>query len=427
MADDVVKRLRDRRQQIWGEAKKLADSAADENRNFSAEEQGRWDALNTELDQLDQRLKSALETTERHRQTEDTFNRLYVQPESRDQRNDSQQTETEGELRSFLRGDPGAPRFYDVRPPRGHRMTSAEMRATLTKGTLTAGGDLVPTAFYDRLIAHLIQVSGLLQAGVTVLNTGSGESIQVPKTTAHSTAALVAEAGSIATADPAFGQATLGAYKYGVLIQVARELIDDTGVDLEGYLAMQAGRALGNSIGADLITGTGSSQPTGLLNNTTLGVTGPTGVSGGFGSQGTAGQGGDALINLFYSVIAPYRASASCAWLMRDATMATVRQIKDTTGQYLFQPSLVAGTPDTLIGKPLYSDPFMPAIATGAKAIAFGDLSQYFVRLAGGVRFERSDEFAFGTDLVSFRALLRGDGILVDQTGAVKHYAGATT
>jgi hypothetical protein len=51
-------------------------------------------------------------------------------------------------------------------------------------------------------------------------------------------------------------------------------------------------------------------------------------------------------------------------------------------------------------------------------------MSQYFVRLAGGVRFERSDDYAFNTDLVTFRALIRGDGILVDQTGAVKHFIG---
>lgn len=423
MSDEIVKRLRDRRHQVWDQAKKIASEASDENRAFTAEEQGQWDALNTELDQLDARMKSSLETASRAKATNDEFDRLYKTKESQRGGGPSL-SEGEAELRAFCRGDAGAPRVFEVRPPAGSRI---ELRNTLTKGSLTAGGDTVPTAFYDRLIAHLIQVSGLLQAGVTVLNTGSGEQIQVPKTTAHSTALLTAEAGAITASDPVFGQAALGAFKYGILVQVARELVDDTGVDLEGYLAMQAGRALGNALGADLITGTGSGQPTGLMASTTVGVTGPTGVSGGFGAQGTAGQGGDALINLFYSVIAPYRSSASCAWLMRDATMAKVRTIQDTTGQYLFQPSLVAGTPDTLIGKPLYSDPFMPAQATGAKSVAFGDLSQYFVRLAGGVRFERSDEFAFGNDLITFRALLRGDGVLVDQTGAVKHFAGPST
>ena len=118
---------------------------------------------------------------------------------------------------------------------------------------------------------------------------------------------------------------------------------------------------------------------------------------------------------------------ASCAWLTRDLSMAAIRKVKSTTGEYIFQPSLVAGTPDTLVGKPIYIDPFMPAIVTGNKWLVFGDMSQFFIRIAGGVRFERSDEFAFNTDLVSFRALMRADSILVDQTGAVKHFIGATT
>ena len=69
----------------------------------------------------------------------------------------------------------------------------------------------------------------------------------------------------------------------------------------------------------------------------------------------------------------------------------------------------------------------MPAVATGAKPVAFGDFSQFFVRLVGGIRFERSDDFLFGSDLVAFRAVLRGDGVLVDQTGAIKTYKGPST
>ncbi len=107
--------------------------------------------------------------------------------------------------------------------------------------------------------------------------------------------------------------------------------------------------------------------------------------------------------------------------------MAAIRKIKATTGEYIFQPSMVVGTPDTLIGKPIFIDPFIAAIALSAKSIVFGDISQFFVRIAGGVRFERSDEFAFSTDLVSFRALLRADSLLIDQTGAVKYFLGAAT
>lgn len=415
---EIAKRLRDRRQNVWEQAKALADNASEENREFSAEEQGSWDALNSELDNLDTRIKSVLDGEKRAADADRQFEALAGKPV---EQRTGQESQAANELRAFMRGEDGAPRAYEVKPDGQIPM---ELR-TLSKLTTGAGGNTVPTSFYNRLMAHLIEVSGILQAGATVLNTNSGETFQVPKTTSHSTARLTAEAGNLTASDPAFSQASLGAYKYGVLIQVSRELVDDTGVDLEGYLSMQAGRALGNALGADLITGVGSTTPTGILTNTTLGVTGDDGVAGGLGPQAATGNSGaDHLYDLFYSVIAPYRASSACAWIVKDSTMAVLRKIKDTTGQYIFQPSMVAGTPDVLVGKPIYTDPFVPAMATGAKSIIFGDISQYFVRLVGGIRFERSDDYAFGSDLISFRALLRGDGVLVDQTGAVKHFLG---
>lgn len=422
---EVANRLKDRRNNVWEQAKALADTATDENRAFSSEEENTWTALNTELDKLDQRIKAILDGEKRAKEAEDGFAALERRPVENRGGGGGDRGGDDGfdkELRSWLKGDGG--RFFEVKP---NFRSSLDVR-TLSKLTTGAGGNTVPTSFYDRLVAHMIEVSAILQAGATVLRTESGETIQVPKTTSHSTAVLTAEAASLSASDPAFGQASLGAYKYGVLIQVSRELVDDSGVDLEGYLAMQAGRALGNAFGADAVTGNGSSKPTGVLNNTTLGATGPTGVSGGLGpTSATANSGGDFLIDLYYSVIAPYRSSPSTAWMARDSTMAVLRKIKDTTGAYLFQPSLVAGTPDTLLGKPIYTDPFIPAIATGAKSVVFGDFSQFFIRLAGGIRFERSDDYGFANDLVTFRALLRADSVLVDQTGAIKHFIGAAT
>jgi HK97 family phage major capsid protein len=424
MPGELVKALHERRNQTVTQLREIAERAYQENRELDAAEQGTYDTLNEEADKLDKRIKAALEQEERSRKVDEQFNQLYTKPADPSKRGGGDGDDTATELRNFLKGAPGAPRFFEVRPS---GPTPVDLR-TLSKLTTGAGGSTVPTSFYDRLMAHLIEVSAILQAGATVLRTDSGETIQVPKTTGHSTAALTTEAASLSASDPAFATATLGAYKYGVLIQVSRELVDDTGVDLEGYLAMQAGRALGNAFGADAITGNGSSKPTGVINNASTGVTGPTGVSGGFGATSpTANQGGDLLIDLFYSVIAPYRASSAAAWIVRDSTMAVIRKLKDTTGQYLFQPSLVAGTPDTMIGKPILTDPFVPAIATGAKSVVFGDLSQFFVRMVGGVRFERSDDYAFANDLVTFRALLRADSVLIDQTGAVKVFVGAST
>jgi HK97 family phage major capsid protein len=148
-------------------------------------------------------------------------------------------------------------------------------------------------------------------------------------------------------------------------------------------------------------------------------VTGGTTVGGAF----TA----DNLIDLYYSVIAPYRNSASCGWLMRDATLGAARKLKDGQGQYLWQPSIQVGVPDTLLGKPVQTDPNVAAVAVNAKSVVFGDFAQYYVRMAGGVRFERSDDFAFDSDLTTFRAIIRADGLTVDQTGALKVFAGGAS
>lgn len=407
---EYIKRLREQRASTWEKAKALLDAAAEAKRDLTAAEEEEYQRYNSELDTLAQRVKDLEEAEQRNKDADEALRKLLDRPVEPGQEQRTQADDVEKGLRSFLNGER---REFEVKPE-----GRVNFRA-LSKLTAGAGGNTVPTSFYDQLIAHMIEVSGVLSAGPTVLNTSSGENLDVPTTTAHSTAALTAEAAAIAASDPAFTKRTLSAYKYGALIQVSRELIDDTAVDLLGYLAMQAGRACGNALGVHLVTGTGTNQPAGIVTGATLGVTGGTGVTGAF----TA----DNLIDLFYSVIAPYRNSPSCGWMMKDATGASLRKLKDTTNQYLWQPGLTQGAPDLLLGKPVNTDPNVAAVGLSAKSVVFGDVSQYFVRLAGGVRFERSDEFAFSSDLVTFKAVVRGDGVLVDQTGAVKYFAGGAT
>lgn len=406
---DLIKGLRERRANVWEQAKTVADRAAEDSRDFSGEEQQTWDSLNAELDRLDQRIKSSIEGEQRAADTEAAYTKLEGRPRV-DGGSERSEEGFAAELRSFMAGKSG--HSFEVNPG------PVNFRA-LSKLTAAAGANTVPTSFYDRLIAHMIEVTSILQAGATVLQTGGGESIQVPKTTAHSTAAIVTEGAAIAASDPTFGQITLGAYKYGLLIQVSRELIADTGADLEGYLSMQAGRALGNAFGAHAITGTGTGQPRGIVLDATVGVTGGTGVVG----VPTA----DNLIDLYYSVIPPYRNSQSAAWIIKDSSVGALRKIKDTTGQYIWSPGLTSNSTDTLLGKTVITDPGVAGTGLNAKSVIFGDISQYFVRMVNGIRFERSDDYAFNTDLVTFRALLRADGALVDLTGAVKSFVGGAS
>ena len=404
---DFVKRLQEQRANIWEGMKATLDKAAEEGRDLTVEEQTEFDTRNAELDKLDVRVKSLRDAEQRTADAEAAFGDLLAKPQEREHGKDS---DTGVQMRDFLSGKGG--RSMEVR---AEKPFGIEELRTLSKLTAGAGANTVKTSFYERLMAHMIEVSGILAAGPTVLNTDTGEQIQVPKTTAHSSAALIAEAGTITASDPTFGQVPLDAYKYANLIQVSNELVNDTSVDLLGYVAMQAGRAVGNAFGTHAITGTGSSQPNGLVTASSLGVTGAASVAGAFSY--------DNLVDLYYSVISPYRASRSCGWLLRDASMATVRKLKDGSGNYIFTPG-IGDTPDQILGKQVNTDPNVAAVALGAKSVLFGDMSQYFVRIVNGIRFERSDEYAFNTDLVTFRCILRADGDLVDTTGAVKHFIG---
>jgi HK97 family phage major capsid protein len=402
--------LLEKRKNLTEQAHALLERAASENRDLTGEEQATFDKIGLDITNLRAHVDRQVQMAADEEALQESMRGFQAPAEQLDG-----DARTDHEVRSFLRGEKRELALYG---PNGKPYTMAETRA-LSKGTATAGGNTVPTSFYGRLLEHMILTASLLRANATILNTTSGETIQIPVTTAHGGAALVAEAGTIAQSDPAFGQRSLGAYKYGVLIRVPRELIDDTAVDLLGYLARQAGRAVGNVFGTDLITGNGTGKPLGITASTTLGVTGGTGVAG----VPTF----DNLIDLYYSVIAPYRNSPDAAWLINDTTAGALRKLKDSSGRYLWEPSLIPGTPDTILGKPVYTDPNMAATGVNNKSVVFGDLSAYFVRLVNGIRFERSDEFAFDTDTTVFRCLIRGDGVLTDLTGAVKHYVGAAT
>lgn len=407
MSTALIKTLSEQRANIFEGIKATLDKAEAEKRDLTVEEQRAFDERNADLDGLASRIKGLQEFEARAADLAKVMDRPVVVPDPREQADPS------AELRAFLTNRFADPIEFRSSVPFGTQR-AVELR-DLSKLTAGAGANTVKTGFYDRLMAHLIEVSGVMSAGPTILNTTSGEQIQIPKTTSHSSASLAAETAAIAESDPVFSQVALDAFKYANLIQLSRELVTDTSVDLVGYLAMQAGRAVGNALGVHLVLGSGSAQPNGVVTAATTGVTGSAGVAGAF----TA----DNLIALYFSVIAPYRASRSCAWLMRDASVATLTGLKDGAGRYIFSPSL-GGAPDTVLGKPVVTDPNVAAVGLSAKSVVFGDFSQYFVRLAGGVRFERSDEFAFNQDLITFRTAVRGDGDLVDLTGALKTFVG---
>lgn len=402
---EMAKRLLEQRANVWEQAKGLLDNAVSEKRDLTAEEDASYAKMTGDLEALRSRADKLVEDEKSAHDAEASLRSLLAKPSTR---NAPEESGTGAELRKFINGEI---RSMTVTPSR------EETRA-LTKGSATAGGNTVPTTFEGSLWEHLVESATLLGGGATIFTTNSGESIEIPITTSHGAAAAVAEGITFAGTDPAFAKRTLGAFKFAQLIKVSRELVEDTGIDLEGYLARTVGRNIGNAFGAKLITGVGTTEPTGITVSSTLGKTGSASVVG--------VPSLDDLIDLMYSVTSPYRDQPTAKWLIKDSTAASIRKFREGagTGAYLWQPAVIAGQPDLLLSKPVLTDPNVAATGLAAKSVLFGDLSAYAVRVVNGIKFERSDDYAFNTDEITFRASLRGDGLLIDQTGAVKHYIG---
>jgi HK97 family phage major capsid protein len=383
------------RNKAWDAAKSYNDIPDAER---SIEHDTSFDQAMADVDAIDARIKSVTDAEERSAN--------LVRSAEKYATTGAPPAPASGEAQRLMAFLNGETRSFDAQAPE---------RRDLLKGAIATGGATVPTGFYNTLVKHLTDNNLVMAAGATILNTTMGETIMVPTTTAISSFSDVAEGAAIPESDPVYAQRSLGAFKKGVMIQLSTELLTDSAFDMAGEMARQAGIGLANKLGTEYLIGlgSGSNQATGITTSTTLGVTGGVGAAPTF----------DNLIDMQHSVISAYRTNG--VWVMRDATVAAVRKIKDTTGQYIWQAATQLGAPDVLLGKPIYSDPAMPAFATAAKSVIFGDLSKYIIRLAGGVRVERSDEFAFNQDLVTLRVLVRHDGLLIDQTGAVKHYTSA--
>jgi HK97 family phage major capsid protein len=408
----LIQRLHEERLKDWEQAKTLLDKVEEDKRSdFSPEEKETWERINTSMDEKAGRIKELTDLDKDNKDLEEQRKRYPGVADA------PRQNDVEEQVRSFFRGEIKA---VDI-PLAGvgrsinHRSGKWEVR-DLVEGSVAAGGATVPLSFRAQLYEFLVENSAIRQTNATILSTASGESINMPKVVSKGTAAIVGEGTALAEADPSFGTVTLLAWKYGQLIQLSSELVQDTAIDMLGFVAKDSGEALAYATGNHYLNGTGTNQPQGVFAAAGTGVTGGTGVVGVPTS--------DNLMDLFYSVIPKYRRNSF--WVMGDATAGVIRKIKLSTNEYMWAPGLQVGEPDRLLGRPVIADPFVPAMGTGVKSIAFGDFSSFFIRDAGAVRFERSDEFAFDRDLVTFRAVMRTDSKLVDLTGAIKLYRGGT-
>ena len=287
--------------------------------------------------------------------------------------------------------------FWHVTRHKDH--VTPEMRNALQEGVDSEGGYLVPDEF-ERTLVQGLNENTIIRAHAHVITTSSGLH-KIPVVAAHGSAAWIDEEGAYTESDETFGQVQLDAHKVGTIIKVSEELLNDAAFDLEGYIRSEFIRRIGDKEEDAFLNGNGSSKPTGILNETGGGQVGVTTAS-------TTAITSDELIDLFYSLKAPYRKNA--IWVLNDSTVKAIRKLKDSTGNYLLQPALKDGEVSTILGRPYFTSTYAPEIAAGTKTVVFGDLKYYWIGDRQGISFRRLNELYAGNGQVGFLASKRLDG-----------------
>jgi HK97 family phage major capsid protein len=371
---DFIKSQMDARNNLIAQAREVLDIAQAEKRGLSAEENTKIARIEADIDQADTAIETARKLADREARASEaaaSFTPSVSVPENNDA--DILRSIASGEMRGFE--------------------FAREAR------TLVPSANTVGQSFFDQVF-EIAQLVGPMLTVSEVFNTTSGENLVIPTVTATSTSGSVAAGSAISESNPTFSSITLGAEKYGALVQVAQELVTDAGFNITSYIAQQLGTSLG--LQANSVLTTKLSAAAGSV------VTGGTGVAGAASYEN--------LIDLVYGIADGARVLPGLGFQMSKSGIAAARKLKDGAGNYIWTNSAVPGQPATLLGYPVYENPNVAAVATGAKSVLFGHLPSFKVRVAGGIRVDQSTDFAFNTDTVSYRGLIRLDGGLTHAT-----------
>ncbi|GHU73457.1 phage capsid protein [Clostridia bacterium] len=381
--------LREKRAKAWDQAKSFLDASTDENGLVSPENAERYARMETEITAQGEQIK-----------------RLEQQA--------AIDAEMSAPTRSPILTAPHAG-VVDAKPGRAsseyktafwsmmraHR-GSFEVSNALHIGTQEGGGYLVPDE-YERTLIQALQEENIFRKLAHIIQTSSGDR-KIPVVASKGSAQWVDEEAQIPESDDSFGQVSLGAHKLATMLKVSDELLNDNVFNLEAYITKEFARRIGTKEEESFFIGNGASKPHGLLSPTAGAQTGVT-----LTSQTAITF--DDVIDLFYSLGAPYRAKS--VFICHDGTVKNLRKLKDSSGQYLWAPSIKEGTPDTLLNRPLYTSIYMPTIAAGAKPMLFGDLNYYWLADRQGRSFKRLNELFASTGQVGYLASQRVDGRLI--------------
>jgi HK97 family phage major capsid protein len=370
---EFIKAQADVRNNLVSQMREVLDLAETEKRGLSAEDLQKIDRIEADIASADSSIATAQKVAQRSAEAAQAAASFTPTAET---------TSTDADtLRSIARGE--------------MRGTEFSRRAALVPSANTVG-----SSFYDQVFQIATLVGPMLQTS-EVFNTTSGENLVIPTATAISGSTATAAGSAIGESNPTFASITLGATKFGALVSVANELVADAGFDITAYIAQQLGTSLGIAMNTELTTGTA-----GLSTSAGSVVTGGTGVGGAATYEN--------LIDLVYGIADGARVLPGLGFQMAKSGIAAARKLKDGAGNYIWLDNAVNGQPAQLLGYPVYENPAVAAVGTGAKSVLFGHLPSYKVRVAGGIQIAQSSDYAFNTDVTTFRGTVRvGGGLTI--------------
>ena len=394
--------LRGQRAELIKNATNIVENAQKEGRSLNAEEKSKFDAMEADA----RSIKDQIDIIER---TAEMKKELAANAEVREA---APKATRKGAFEKYLRNGMSSLNANE-------RSMMAELRGTSTQvaGTDSLGGFLVPQDFSNELdMATLF--TGEVERLAKKLNTAGGALLDYPTINDTATdAGLISEAASVTVQDMTFANAQLSAYNYASQVRVSMQLLQDNAFDLNAFLAEAMGERIARATNGAFTTGTGSSQPQGIITGASLGKT----------AASATAIAADDILDLIHSIDPSYRNKPTFGLMAHDNVIAAIRALGlgSANDFPIFIPSMEAGQPDKLFGYNIYYNNDMESsIATGNKTLLAADFSKFVVRSAGGVQMVRLNERYMDELEVGFVSYARKDSKVLD-TRAVKYLAQA--
>lgn len=302
----------------------------------------------------------------------------------------------------------------------------ATVRNTMSTTTPAEGGYTVQTEVAQELIRGMKAFGGMREAS-TVFSTGQGNPMSWPTCDdTGNTGELIGENTTATAQDAAFNTVGLNTYKFSSkVVAVPIELLQDSEIDVEALVLSLLSERLARVTNTYFTTGTGTSQPRGIVTAAAAGKVGTTGQ--------TLTVTYDDLVDLEHSVDPAYRNLPGAGFMMNDASLKVIRKIKDTEGRPIFVPGYETGNPGgapgTLLNRPVFINQDMAVMAANAKSILFGALKNYRIRdVMAATLFRFTDSAYTKLGQVGFLGWSRHGGNLADISGStVKYYQNSAT